>query len=149
MKKIILVCLTALVTATAIHAAPTSFVSEKVLKVFHAAFPEVKQPVWYSYENYYEVFFANADKSSCRIDYAPDGTVLNTIRYYKEANLSPVIRAAVNEKYPGKKIFGITEVSNNETITYYIVLEDSKHWYNIESNATGSISLDKKLLKAD
>jgi hypothetical protein len=149
MKKIILVCFATVVTAASMFAAPTSFVSEKVLKVFHAAFPEVKQPIWYSYENYYEVFFANADNSSCRIDYAPDGTVLNTTRYYKEANLSPVVRAAVNEKYPGKKIFGITEVSNNENITYYIVLEDSKHWYNVQSNATGNISLDKKLLKAE
>jgi hypothetical protein len=149
MKKIILLCFATVITATAIHAAPTSFVNEKVLKIFHAAFPEVKQPVWYTYENYYEVFFVNADSSSCRIDYAPDGTVLNTTRYYKEANLSPVVRAAVNEKYPGKNIFGITEVSNNENITYYIVLEDSNHWYNIESNATGNITLNKKLQKAE
>ena len=57
---------------------------------------------------------------------APDGIVLSTTRYYTEQNLSPAIRAKVNEKYPGKKIFGITEVSNSENLTYNIVLEDEK-----------------------
>ena len=55
----------------------------------------------------------------------------------------------MNEKYPGKKIFGITEVSDNEKVTYHIVLEDEKYWYNVESDATGVIKLDKKLEKAD
>ena len=150
MKKIICVCLAAFISATSIFAAPAPVVTEKVLKVFHDAFPEVKQPTWYSYENYYEVFFTNTDNNmSCRIDYSPDGEVLSTTRYYTEPDLSPVIRAKVYAKYPGKKIFGITEVSNSEKIEYHIVLEDSKHWYNIESNATGNIRLEKKLTKAD
>ena len=54
-----------------------------------------------------------------------------------------------SEKYPGKKIFGITEVSNSENLTYNIVLEDEKYWYNIESDATGIIKLNKKLEKTE
>ena len=148
MKKIICMCFFALVSAISISAAPTSLVTEKVLKVFHEAFPEVTQPSWYTFDNYYEVYFTNPDNSSCRIDYTPDGIVISTTRYYFEQNLSPAIRAKVSEKYPGKKIFGITEVSNSENVTYNIVFEDDKYWYNIESDATGIIKLDKKLEKA-
>ena len=126
MKKIIFVCLDNNLSATSVFAAPYALVTEKVLKVFHEAFPEVKQPIWYTFDNYYEVYFTNPDNSSCRIDYNPDGIVLSTTRYYTEQNLSPAIRAKVNEKYPGKKIFGVTEVSNNENVTYHIVLEDEK-----------------------
>ncbi len=149
MKKIIFVCLVTIISVTTAFAAPSSFVNEKVLKVFHEAFPEVKQPSWYTFDNYYEVYFTNPDNSSCRIDYSPDGVVLSTTSYYTEQNLSPAIRAKVSGKYPGKKIFGVTEVSNNENVTYHIVLEDDNYWYNIESDATGLIKLDKKLEKAD
>lgn len=149
MKKFLFVCLVALISATSICASPTSLVTKKVLDVFHAAFPEVKQPIWYNYDNYYEVFFTNADNSSCRIDYDADGVVLSSTRYYTEQGLSPAIRAKVNERYPGKKIFGVTEVSNSENVSYHIVLEDNKYWYNIESNETGNTRLEKKLLKAE
>ena len=91
MKKIIFVCLAAFISSTSVFAAPASIVTEKVLKVFHDAFPEVKQPTWYNFDNYYEVYFTNADNSSCRIDYNPEGIVLSTIRYYTAQNLSPAI----------------------------------------------------------
>lgn len=149
MKKIILVTLVAFASSTSIFANPAPIVTEKVLKIFHEAFPEVKQPTWYTFDDYYEVYFTSPDNSSCRIDYSHDGTVLNTTRYYTEENLSPVVRAKVNEKYPGKQIFGVTEVSNSENVSYHIILEDSKYWYNIESNSTGNIRLEKKLLKAE
>ena len=149
MKKIIFACLVTIASSTSIFAAPASLVTEKVLKVFHEAFPEVKQSSWYTFDNYYEVYFTNPDNSSCRIDYSPDGILLSTTRYYTEQNLSPAIRAKVNEKYPGKKIFGVTEVSNSEKVTYNIVLEDDKNWYNIESDATGFIRLNKKLEKTE
>ena len=149
MKKIIFACLAAFISTTSVFAAPTALVTEKVLKVFHDAFPEVKQPTWYNFDNYYEVYFTNADNSSCRIDYNPDGILLSTTRYYTSQNLSPAIRAKVNEKYPGKKIFGITEVSTSDMLTYHIVLEDNKYWLNVQSDATGNISLEKKLIKTE
>lgn len=149
MKKIIFACLTALISTTSLFAAPPSIVTEKVLKVFRDAFPEVKEPTWYNFDTYYEVYFTNPDNSSCRIDYNPEGIVLSTTRYYTSQNLAPAIRAKVNEKYPGKKIFGITEVSNNENVTYHIVLEDDKNWLTVQSDATGNITLEKKMVKTE
>jgi hypothetical protein len=149
MKKLILVCLVMLLSTAGIFANPANVVSEKVLKIFHESFPEVTQPVWHDFDDYYEVYFSSADNTSCRIDYAPDGTVLSTTRYYSARDLSPAIRAKVFEKYPGKNIYGITEVSDMERITYHIVLEDNKNWYNIESTAMGNLTLEKKFSKAE
>jgi hypothetical protein len=149
MKKIIIACFAALISATSVFATPSAFVTEKVLKVFHEAFPEVTQPTWYTFDNYYEVYFTNPDNSSCRIDYTPDGVVISTTRYYTAKDLPPAIRAKVNAKYPGKTIFGVTEVSTNDNLTFHIVLEDEKYWLNIQSSATGSLSLEKKSLKSE
>lgn len=148
MKKFLFVCLFALVSSTSIFAVPRD-VSEKVLKIFHEAFPEVKQPSWYTFDNYYEVYFTNSDNSSCRIDYNTDGTIMSTKRYYGASELSPFIKAKVNEKYPGKKIFGITEVNSEGEFTYHIILQDDKNVYNIKSDATGNINVESKLRKAD
>ncbi len=149
MKKIIVVCLFAFVTATSVSAASVNRVNEKVLKVFSTSFPEVLETTWYNYDNYYAVFFKNPDGSKCRIEYDFDGNILSTTRYYSQDALSPFIRAKVNQKYPGKNIFGVTEIASGEELTYYIVLEDEKTWYNVKSDATGFISLEKKMKKAE
>lgn len=149
MKKILFAGLVILFSATSAFATRLPGVTTKVLKVFRQAFPEVTQTTWYNFDDYYEVFFKTDETSSCRIDYSPEGNVLSTTRYCTGENLSPVIRAKINEKYPGKDIFGITEVSNNDKVTYHIVLKDINYWYNIEADATGSSRLEKKLLRAD
>ncbi|MEO7961744.1 MAG: hypothetical protein ABIR19_09360 [Ginsengibacter sp.] len=145
MKKIIGVCLIAMVMATTVSAIP---VNEKVLKVFATSFPEVKGTTWYNYDTYYAVYFTNPDDSKCRIEYDFHGNILATTRYYSSELLAPFIRARVSEKYPGKNIFGVTEVNNTNGLTYHIVLEDENKWYNVLSDAAGSISLEKKLNKA-
>ena len=142
----LVICLAAIMTVTAVSAAP---VSEKVLKIFTTAFPEVQETTWYNYETYYSVYFKNSDDSKCRIDYDTDGKIISTTRYYSGEALPPFIRGKVNEKFPGKQIFGVTEVSSPDDMAYHIVLEDEKNWYNIKSDATGSISTEKKMLKAE
>jgi hypothetical protein len=54
----------------------------------------------------------------------------------------------VKEKYQGKKIFGITEITSSEGVTYNIVLEDDKYWTNISSDESGNLSQVQKLKKA-
>ncbi len=146
MKKFLLVIAIAMFSATLVNAAP---VHEKVLKVFKASFPEVKQTTWYDYESHYAVYFTDPDNSKCRMEYDYNGNIISTTRYYTESNLSPFIRAKVNEKYPGKNIFGVTEVSSATGLSYRIVLEDERQWYNLTSDSMGSIHLDKKLDKAE
>ncbi len=146
MKKILVICLVAILTTTAVSAVP---VNEKVLKVFATSFPEVQETTWYNYDTYYSVYFKNTDDSKCRIDYDTEGNIMSTTRYYSSEALPPFIRGKVNQKFPGKKIFGITEVSSADELAYHIVLEDETTWYNIKSDAIGSISLEKKMVKSE
>jgi len=147
MKKMMALCLAALMLGATVSANPSTLVNEKVLKVFHAAFPDAKQTTWYTYDNYYEVYFKDTPGSSCRIDYTPDGDVISTTRYYTGEELSPSLRAHVSRKFPGKSIYGVTEVSDQEKVTYHLVLEDSTNWYNVDADATGNLRLVQKLDK--
>jgi hypothetical protein len=147
MKTIYFSCLLMLIFATPMFGRTPSAINEKVLKNFNATFPEAQQPVWNTYDSYYEVYFTKPDRTSYRIDYDFDGEVTRSFRYYDEASLSPFIKAKVSERYPGKKIAGITEIGSNEEFYYYIVLEDRQNIYNIKSDATGNISLEKRLTK--
>ena len=148
MKTIYFSCLLMVIFATPMFGRTPYAINEKVLKNFNATFPEAQQPVWNTYDSYYEVYFTKPDRSSYRIDYNFDGDVTRSFRYYGEESLSPFIKAKVSERYPGKKITGITEISSNEEFYYYIVLDDGKNIYNIKSDATGNISLEKRLAKA-
>ncbi len=146
MKKILVICLLAIFSTTVASAIP---VNEKVLKVFASSFPEVQETTWYNYDTYYSVYFKNTDGSKCRIDYNTNGKIISTTRYYSEESLPPFIRGKVNEKFAGKKVFGVTEVSSGDELAYHIVLEDNKNWYNVKSDALGYISLEKKMNKAE
>jgi hypothetical protein len=76
------------------------------------------------------------------------GNIMSTRRDYFEKDLSLFIVAKVKEKYPGKTIFGITEITSVEGASYNIVLEDEKNWTTITSNDSGDLTLVQKLKKA-
>jgi hypothetical protein len=127
--------------------APTPPVDDHIVKKFTQNFPYAVNPKWYEYENSYEVLFED-NKVMCRVVYDLTGKLISVRRDYYEKDLSLFITAKVKEKYPGKKIFGITEVTSSDGITYTIVLEDEKNWVTITSNESGNISLVQKLKKA-
>lgn len=147
MKKLIFMCLVAVSFTTGIFASPLPDASEKILKLFHHDFPDVQKQIFHDYGDSYVVYFKKEDNSSCRVYYNLDGTMLKTIKYYSATELDPFIRAKVNAKYKGKTIFGVTEVASNEEHFYQIILQDTKKWYTIKSDATGSITLVSKLVK--
>ena len=82
-------------------------VDEKITARFTQTFPAAQNAKWYEYENYYEVFFDN-NNIICTIKYDLQGNIISTRRDYFEKDLSLFIVARVKEKYPGKKIFGVT-----------------------------------------
>ena len=145
MKKIFLAVALACVSTFAFAAPP---VSEKVLKIFQAVFPDVQNARWYETETNYEVYFEKADMK-CRIRYDLDGKVMSTIRYYEEKDLPPFLRLKITQKYPGKNIFGITEMNSENELSYHVVLEDKQHWYNVTADGLGQLSLKEKFKKAD
>lgn len=114
MKKLLFlaILLTGLVTATFANSAPKA-IGERVLKAFKETFKYASDISWHEYQDYYQVNFKQ-DEVQLRAQYSDDGTLLKMIRYYKEDHLLPTIVAKLKRKYPGKQIFGVTEVSTSE-----------------------------------
>ena len=144
MKKI-LFALALLVSTISFAKSPE--VDEQVSKRFKETFPTAIEVKWYDYETFYEVVFKNND-ILCRVKYDLKGNIISTRRDYHEKDLSLFIVAKVKEKYAGKKIFGITEITSTEGVIYNIVLEDDKNWINLNSDESGNISQVQKLKKA-
>jgi len=144
MKKIFF-ALALLVSAASFATSPE--VDEQVSKQFKETFPAAIEVKWYDYETFYEVVFKNND-ILCRVKYDLKGNIISTRRDYHEKDLSLFIIAKVKEKYAGKKIFGVTEITSSEGVTYNIVLEDDKNWINLNSDESGNISQVQKLKKA-
>ncbi|GAA4751231.1 hypothetical protein [Flavisolibacter ginsenosidimutans] len=145
MKKIALV-LVVMIAAFYANAKPP--VSEKVLKIFSSTFPGVENPRWYEYENYYEAYFDTGDVK-CRAKFDTNGKLISTIRYYGEKMVSPYLKAKLAAKFPGKTIFGVTEVNSENELTYNFVLEDSKTWTHVKSDGTGQMEVTEKFKKAE
>jgi len=143
MKKV-LFGLVLLISTISFAATP---VNEKVASRFAETFPAAENAKWYEYENFYEVFFIN-NEITCRVKYDLQGNIVSARRDYHEKNLSLFIAAKVKEKFSGKKIFGVTEVTTQDGIVYTIVLEDEKNWITITSNEIGNMSIVQKLKKA-
>lgn len=76
------------------------------------------------------------------------GEVVKCQRYYKEKDLSPFIAAKVKYHYPPYKIFGITELTNDQGVIYTIVLENTTSWIYVESNHSGLLKVKKRFKKA-
>ena len=144
MKKIFFAL--AMVMSTASFATSPE-VDEQVSRQFKETFPAAIEIKWYDYETFYEVVFKNND-ILCRVKYDLKGNIISTRRDYHEKDLSLFIVAKVKEKYTGKKIFGVTEITSSEGVTYNIVLEDDKNWINLNSDESGNISQVQKLKKA-
>jgi hypothetical protein len=145
MKKLfIFLCLFAALGAAA--TTPPE-VNEKVLKAFNETFAKATDVVWHETQNAYMASFKQSEIIT-RATYDTDGNLLRTTRYYAEENLPIHIRAKLKTKYSGKKVHGITEITEDDEVAYHIVLQDEKNWYVVKSDNWGSFELTKKYRKA-
>jgi hypothetical protein len=146
MKKIIY--LAALLVSTSATVATPPEVSEKVLKAFRETFIAAENVVWNEQDNQCQAYF-NQSEIQIRAIYDDDGNLLKTTRAYYEKDLPPNVLAKLKKKYAGKEIFGITEVSTETEITYYVTLRDAKYFYKVEVNAYGNSQQVEKFKRAD
>ena len=144
MKKTFLILV--IVCAASVSFANPS-VNEKVLKQFNIVFPSVQNVKWYEFDDFYQVYFDQGDVK-CRIKYDLEGHIISTIRYYGESMVSPFLKAKLAQRFPDKKIFGVTELNSDNEITYDFVLEDEKNWMHVKSDAIGQMSVTEKFKKA-
>lgn len=144
MKKIIaLAAATILFVSASFAANPT----QKVLDAFSKTFNQVKDVSWQNVDNNYEANF-NQNNITYRVMYDQEGNVVKSIRYYYAQNLPIFIQAKLSKKYDGQKVFGVTELTTENDVIYYIILEDGKTWTHVQSDAYGNMFTEKKLKKA-
>jgi hypothetical protein len=120
--------------------------NEKVLNNFTASFPQADSVSWYENDNSYEVHFVMG-AVRCRLWYDHDGSVTKSIRYYSQDMLPPMIRCNVCHRFMGQKIYGVTELTGEEGLQYFLILEDEKKWYEVTSDAAGNLTLTRKFNK--
>ena len=145
MKKIILIAATTLFFASASMAAEPN---QKVLDAFHKTFQLVKEVSWQDMDNNkYEANF-NQNNITYRVMYDEEGNVIKSIRYYFGPTLPIFIQSRLAKKYDGKKVYGVTEISTESELTYYIIMEDNSTWTHVKSDAFGNMYTEKKLKKA-
>jgi len=143
MKKIIIAAAAILFTSVSFAAEPT----QKVLDAFKKTFEQAKDVTWQDVDNKYEANFSQ-NNITFRIMYDQDGNVVKSIRYYYGPTLPIFIQAKLAKKYDGKTVFGVTEISTDSELTYYIILEDKSTWTHVQSDAFGNMYTEKKLKKA-
>ena len=143
-KLIIFTCLFAALSATASN--PPE-VSEKVLKAFSETFMKATDIVWHEVKNLYEASFKQSEIIT-RAIYDQDGNLLRTTRYYSQENLPINILTKLQKRYAGKSVYGVTELSTEDQVSYHITMQDEKNWYIIKADNWGSLELEQKFKKA-
>ena len=127
--------------------AAVSVINEKLIQSFNESYPHAVRVSWLEYPEAYAVNFEEAGVKST-IHYNKDGSFRNAIRYYSEEKLPYYLIASLKEKFPGKKIYCVTEISNPYEITYYIKLEDAKTWRTVKADSDGNFVVIEKFNKA-
>jgi hypothetical protein len=147
MKKLIVACCVfAAVTAKATGRLPE--VNQKILKSFTETFTYAEDVVWQEDNHMYQANFWQGG-INIRARYDDDGNLLETIRYYFEKQLPPLVLAKIKKKYAGKGIFGVTEISTDEYISYFVTLQDDKNWYTVKSDNYGNLQETERFKKAE
>lgn len=144
MKKILAIAAICFLGAfTAVHAAPT----EKVLAAFSKTFNSARDISWTEFDNRYEATFRQ-NEVSFRVLYDAEGNVLKSMRYYSGQNLPIILQSKLAKKFPSKTIFGVTEVTTENEVSYFVVLEDEKEFQHVRADAFGNITTEQRYYKA-
>jgi hypothetical protein len=141
-----LVC--SLTVGAAAFASDGITISDKLLQEFKHTFPNATDVRWIESTDKYTVDFKQSGIVT-KIDYDKEGNFVSSYRYYSENNLPVGILCKIQKRYPEKKVFGVTEVTMDNTIEYYIKLEDDKNWITVKSNSDGGMQVVEKFKKAD
>jgi hypothetical protein len=148
MKKYfgMLMCIATLAFANNSFARRAAEVTEKVKKEFKETFPFAEKVDWEEFPDRYIVHFEESNVRAV-VDYDKDGNYLGSKRYYGESNLPVNILYKIRKKYADKKIFGITEIATDNSIDYYIKMEDATNWITIKSDPSGNFEQVEKYKK--
>ena len=148
-KRIILTvcCIFAISAGVFAGPGPDLTISEKMLQAFKKTFPDAQEVKWAEQEDKYTVNFKQGDILT-KVEYDKDGNFLSSLRYYSEKGLPISVLCRLQKKYADKKIFGVTELATENSVEYYIKMEDAQNWITVRSNAEGNMQVVEKYKKA-
>jgi hypothetical protein len=144
MKKVL-----AIACALLIGAATTTYAydpNEKVLKSFRETFSHAEDVKWDESSDFFTVSFVSAGIRS-KVNYDKEGNMLSSIRYYSPQMLPLNIFNKLKKENPKKDLFGVTEVTTGNDVTYYVKLQDDKNWYTLKVDESGNTQLHEKYKK--
>ena len=121
--------------------------NEKVLKAFSETFTGAKNVKWQESDESYFVSFDNAGTYS-RVRYDKDGNILGSTRYYQPSMLPISIFNKLKREYSKKELFGVTEVTVGDVMTYFVKIHDQKNWITLKVDAEGNSEIYEKYRKA-
>jgi hypothetical protein len=145
MKKLLAILATSLLVVSAYAYDPN--VNEKVLKSFNETFSTAEDIKWEEFQTYYTVSFNQAGIQS-KVNYDHSGTMLSSLRYYAPQLLPLNIYNRVKKGYAKKEMFGVTEVTFNNEVVYYVKLQDAKTWMTLKIDGVGNTEVVEKYKKA-
>ena len=146
MKKAIFLLLA--VVATGFGTAARADVNEKVKKLLSESFRDAKDIQWEDHVAYYEVKFNHADIPT-RVIYDTEGNILETYRYYGADQLPPIVVSKLNHRYQDRKVIGVTELSTDSGVSYFISMDDARNCYTVQSDPNGRMEQVKKFRKSE
>jgi hypothetical protein len=146
LKKTILSALLIVSVCGAAFAGNGYIINEKLLQNFKQTFPDAQQVKWLEQADKYTVNFTE-NGILTKIDYDKEGNFMSSLRYYSEKNLPVNILVKLQKKYADKKVFGVTELTTDTVVDYYIKLEDDRNWITVRSNADGNMQVVEKYKK--
>jgi hypothetical protein len=123
-------------------------VSERLHQEFGNSFPNAEKVNWDESDGTFVVSFVNKGMLN-RIVYDKHGEFVSSLRNYGESELPYYLASSLKKKFPGQKIFGVTEITSISGIAYFVKLEGPKNWTTVSLDAEGSsfvLESYKKLL---
>ena len=113
---------------------------------FEQSFPNAEHVTWSDDPNGYTVSFT-VKSILTRLSYDKKGKFTGSLRNYSEQMLPFYITNMLKQKYPGDKIFGITEITSADDINYFVKLEGAKNWITVRVDNDGNSMVVEKYRK--
>jgi hypothetical protein len=137
MKKITIAALAVFFLLTATAASNGPEVKETLQQSFQKDFPNAENIHWGENKEGYNVVFT-VKSILTRITYDRKGKFTGSLRNYSEQILPFYITNKLKKKYPGQSIYGVTEITTPNDVTYFVKLQSDKYWTTVRIDPDGS-----------
>lgn len=110
-------------------------VTPEVLKSFQSKFATAKNADWSVTQDLYKVQFL-LDGQCITAFYNADGSMAAITRHISPSQLPVSLQAALKNNYKGQWIADLFELSTDESVQYYVTLEDANTQVVLKSTST-------------